>query len=171
MSSPKSSQSETLFTPKIILLLVIAAALSAGVTYYIRYTSPQTKSSPHANNPNVIPLRAEPLEQWREKSRLSREQNYLAQQVFPYISKNQKAVKDCYFGYRGRERLPVEKGASVTVQFTIHPDGRVSHIGLFRSEMKIQAIHDCIFKAMATWKFPQHHLGKPAVVQYPFFFR
>lgn len=169
--SNTSAEEKPFFTVKLVIFLVLAAAVSAGITYYVRYVAQPAKPSPHANNPNVIPLRPEPIETWRDKSKLTQEQNYVAQQIFPHISKNQKPIKDCYFGYRGTEKLPFQTGARVTVQFTVHADGHVSNAGIFRSEMKVKAIHDCILKAMSDWKFPRHSLPKPLVMQYPFFFR
>lgn len=168
-AKPSAQGKKPFFTWPLALLLVVAATASGLITYYIQQP-PAEPPNPTKRNPNVVPLRPEPLKDWHKKSQLTQEQNYLARKAFPYISKNQKPIKDCYFGYKGKARRPA-KGAKVTVSFTIHNDGKVSGIGVFRDNLKIKPIVSCILKEMEKWKFPRHPFDKPVTLQYPFFFR
>ncbi len=164
------SQNKPFFTPTLFAILIAAGLASAGITYWFRQP-PAKPPNPTQKNPNVKQLKAETMEQWRKKSRLSPEHSYVARKVFPYISKNQKPIKNCYFGYRGKEKLPFKTGARVTVKFNVRKDGTVTGVGIFRSQLKVKSIHQCIMTAMKKWKFPIHHLKKPVDIQYPFFFR
>lgn len=166
-----AQEEKPFFSIQLVLVLLAAAAISGGVTYYLKQQPPAKTTNETKKNPNVIPLRPEPLKEWKKKSRLTTEQAYVAKHVFPYIAKHQKPIKDCYFGYKGKQKLPVKTGARVTVQFTVHNDGHISKPGIFRSQMKIKGVHDCILKSMKTWKFSSHRLDKPLTMQYPFFFR
>lgn len=170
INAQASQENKPFFTVPLVLLLVAAATISGLVTYYMKQPAAKPEN-PTKRNPNVIPLRPEPIKEWKKKSRLTPEQAYVAKHIFPYIAKNQKPIKDCYFGYRGKAKLPVKTGARVTVKFLVHNDGHISAPGIFRSQMKVKAIHDCIIKSMKTWKFPSHRLSKPLTMQYPFFFR
>ena len=161
-----------LFTLPLLVGLVMLAALSAGVSYYLSLSAPKSNVTTQQGKgvPGAIPI-GDPIDRrdWRPFEGTP-EHKYIEKNVFPYINKNQDAIKNCYFGYRGKEKLP-PKGGVITVQFFIKEDGSVEKPAVFRSDIKVEDIHLCILGKITAWRFAPHTLGKPLSYQTPFFFR
>lgn len=171
MSRSKSNlpdDKKPLFSLPLLFAIAIVAIVSAVGGYYYALPAPPPEAA--KDNPNVIKV-GQPVEKkdWKPYE-LNDIQKYTEKHIFPYIKKNQGPIKNCYFGYRGKEKLP-EKGGKVTVEFTIQPDGSVKDPNLFASEVKIHDIESCILKAVSSWKLPPHSLSAPFKHQAPFFFR
>ncbi len=163
-----SSHSEKpIFTLPVIFVLLVLF-VGTGVTVYF-LKKPTPPPDPNANNPNVIKLRPIPADKWKPEP-LAPENQYIEKYVFPFIKKNQKPVKDCYFGYTGKEKRP-QQGAKVTLQFFIKSDGSFDKVTIFRSELKIKPILQCIVGVVKGWKVHPHKYKKPVRLQFPFFFR
>jgi hypothetical protein len=163
----KSAPQQPFFTTRLIALIILVGALSASISYFIM--RPVTPPDPTKTNPNVIPLKEIPKEDWKPEA-LSPEHLYIEKHVHTYISKNQKPIRDCYFGYRGKAKLPAD-GGRITAQFYIEKDGSPTRIKAFRSNMDIPDIQVCVLNQIGTWQFPPHDLAQAVRVQYPFFFR
>ena len=162
-----SKNEKPIFTLPVIMFLLVLFAGTGFAVYWSKKPAP--KIDPHSNNPNVIKLRPVPKEKWKPTP-LSPEQKYMGKYVFPFVKKHQKPIKDCYFSYKGKQKRP-QKGAKVTLQFFVKSDGTIEKTTIFRSELKIAPIHQCIIKVVKKWKFHTHKQKKPIRLQYPFFFR
>ena len=160
---------EPIITLRLIGFLVLVAVLSGGLSYLYKRSAENRKKNPALKNPNVVPLKPMPIEEYM-KEPLSPEHKYISKHVHPYISEHQGPIKDCYFGYRGKEKIP-PKGAKVTVQIFVAPDGTVKKAEIFHSELKIKEILSCIISEIKKWRFPPHNFTKQLRFQYPFFFR
>ena len=156
---------------RLIIFLVGVALLSGLVTYlFIKREVPkeQKVTFNDAGQPLAIPL--PPTKKNLQPYQPTEENLYIEKQVFPYISKNQLPIKNCYFGYKGPQKLSPQ-GGKVTIDFTIGADGSVGKVNIFRTEIKVKEILDCVMQHAQKWKLPPPPEKKPIKLQYPFFFR
>ncbi len=161
-------QSKPLFTLPIFLLLLVLGVASAAVSYYL--SMPATKTNVQTQSPHAIPV-GDPIDRrdWRPFKGTA-QHRYIEKHVFSYINKHQEPLKSCYFGYKGPEKLS-PKGGVITVEVLIAKDGSVQSPRIFRSDIPVKDIQQCVLGAISKWKFPPHDIEKPVRYQTPFFFR
>ncbi len=162
------TKSKPLFTLPIFLMLLVLGVASAGVSYYL--SIPAVKTNVQTQTPHAVPI-GDPIDRrdWRPFKGTA-QHRYIEQHAFSYINKHQEPLKSCYFGYKGSEKLS-PKGGVITVEFLITKDGSVQNPRIFRSEIAVKDIQQCILGAISKWKFPAHDLDQPVRYQTPFFFR
>ncbi len=73
-----------------------------------------------------------------------------ADAITAVIAKHQTAIEDCY--KRAAKLNPNLKG-SVTVMFTIEPNGRVSNARIIESTLKNSRAESCILRRIKSWRF------------------
>lgn len=159
----KQSEESPLLTPKLIAFLIAVAVITGVVTYMMR--QPPPKQDPHKGNKNVVKL-----DMPNKPYRPTKETIYIEKFVFPQIKDRQKPLKNCYFGYKGKKKRS-QKGALVNIQFYIKQDGKVEKATLFRSQLKIKEIEQCVLGVVSKWTFQAHSNKKPIRLQYPLYFR
>lgn len=168
MASKKDSP---LITFRLVLFLAVVG-LGSGLFAYWYKKKPVVKTGTE-KNPNVLPFDGVKLPKKSYKPfRPSKELRYTERHVFPTIKKHQKEIKKCYFGYKGKEKRPA-KGGIINVEMVIKKDGTIDakKLRIFRSEIKIKEIQQCVMKRVSTWKFAPHTKKKPVRLQFPFFLR
>lgn len=169
-SKAAASDKETkpLFTLPVVLIIIVISLASASISYYV--SQPPTKVNTQAKSKFAVPI-GDPIDRrdWRPYQGTP-QHRYIEKHVFSYINKHQTPLKPCYFGYKGPEKLP-PKGGVITVEFFIEKDGSVSKPRVFRAEIKVKEIQECVLGHISKWKFAPHDLEKPLRYQTPFFFR
>ncbi len=73
-----------------------------------------------------------------------------AEAITTVINKHQDAIVDCY---KRVARLNPNLKGSVTVLFTIEPNGRVSQVRILNSSLKNSRVESCIMRRIRTWRF------------------
>ncbi len=73
-----------------------------------------------------------------------------ADAISAVINKHQTAIEDCY--KRAAKLNPNLKG-SITVMFTIEPNGRVSNVRIIESSLKNSRVESCIKRRIKSWRF------------------
>jgi TonB family protein len=66
------------------------------------------------------------------------------------VGQHSDAIESCY---KRESRLNPNLQGSVTVQFTIDPDGRVAQVRVVDSSLRNKNVEDCISKRIRTWRF------------------
>ena len=82
--------------------------------------------------------------------RASRSTARSADAIAAVVTKHQTAIEDCY--KRAAKLNPNLKG-SVTVMFTIEPNGRVSSVRIIESTLKNTRAESCIVRRIKSWRF------------------
>ncbi|MCB9644543.1 MAG: AgmX/PglI C-terminal domain-containing protein [Myxococcales bacterium] len=167
-ASSTKPEKKSLFTLPIILALVVLSVASASISYYL--SKPEPKTNTKALSKFAVPM-GDPIDRrdWRPYKGTD-QHRYIEKHVFSYINKHQTPLKTCYFGYKGPEKLS-PRGGVITVEFFIEKDGTITKPRVFRSEIKVKDVQQCVLGHVAKWKFPPHDLEKPIRYQTPFFFR
>lgn len=86
----------------------------------------------------------------RVTGRASKSTARSADAITAVITKHQAAIEDCY--KRAAKLNPNLKG-SVTVMFTIEPNGRVSNVRIIESTLKNSRAESCITRRIKSWRF------------------
>jgi TonB family protein len=86
------------------------------------------------------------------------------------VKANRQPVRDCYD--KGRKEIGDLKG-TMTIKFTLDPDGKVkkAELVLERSDIKAPSVVTCAIDAIKKIKFPPSSRGMETTVDYPFDFR
>jgi len=86
------------------------------------------------------------------------------------VKANRQPVRDCYD--KGRKEIGDLKG-TMTIKFTLDPDGKVkkAELVLERSDIKAPAVVSCAIDAIKKIKFPPSSRGMETTVDYPFDFK
>jgi TonB family protein len=85
--------------------------------------------------------------------------------VYMVIMKNLGQITYCY--ELGLQQKPNLRGR-VAVDFTINPQGRVSHCTVANSSLRSSQVETCMISKIKTWKFPTPVGGVHVDVNYPF---
>ncbi|APF19767.1 AgmX/PglI C-terminal domain-containing protein [Caldithrix abyssi] len=73
-----------------------------------------------------------------------------ADAISAVINKHQSAIEDCY---KRVAKLNPNLRGSVTVMFTIEPNGRVSNVRIIESTLKNSRVESCITRRIRSWRF------------------
>ncbi len=73
-----------------------------------------------------------------------------ADAISAMVNKHQDAIVDCY---KRVARLNPNLKGSISVQFTIEPNGRVSAVRILQSTLKNTKIESCISRRIRSWRF------------------
>jgi TonB family protein len=86
------------------------------------------------------------------------------------VKANRQPVRDCYD--KGRKEIGDLKG-TMTIKFTLDPDGKVkkAELVLERSDIKAPSVVNCAIDAIKKIKFPPSSRGMETTVDYPFDFK
>jgi TonB family protein len=86
------------------------------------------------------------------------------------IKANRQPIRDCYD--KGRKEIGDLKG-TMTIKFTLDPDGAVkqAELVLDKSDIKAPAVVNCAIAALKKIKFPPSSRGMDTTVNYPFDFK
>jgi TonB family protein len=86
------------------------------------------------------------------------------------VKANRQPVRDCYD--KGRKEIGDLKG-TMTIKFTLDPDGKVkkAELVLERSDIKAPSVVTCAIDAIKKIKFPPSSRGMETTVDYPFDFK
>ena len=66
------------------------------------------------------------------------------------VGKHADAVESCY---KKESRINPNLKGSITAQFTIRPDGRVSGVRISESTLKNRNVENCVSKRIRSWRF------------------
>lgn len=86
----------------------------------------------------------------RVTGRASKSQARSADAIAAMINKHQDAIVDCY---KRVARLNPNLKGSITVQFTIEPNGRVSAVRILQSTLHNTKVESCISRRIRSWRF------------------
>ena len=73
------------------------------------------------------------------------------------VAKHADAIENCY---RRESRLNPNLKGSVTVQFVISPDGRVTDVRILDSSLRNRNVENCISRRVKTWRFDRIDAGE-----------
>ncbi len=73
-----------------------------------------------------------------------------ADAITTIINKHQDAIVDCY---KRVARLNPNLKGSISIQFTIEPNGRVSAVRIISSTLKNSKVESCIKRRVRSWRF------------------
>ena len=96
----------------------------------------------------------------------SPQQDFQAQ-IPKIVKKHQSEIKYCY--EKELKKSP-DLAGTVTVNFTIGPDGLVSTANLKESTVNNTALEQCVVSFVQKWTFPHPEDSTPVKVTYPFVF-
>lgn len=89
-------------------------------------------------------------------------------EVGAVINSHKQEVRYCH------ETAMIENpklNGKVTIQFSIHPSGRVESASLQTSTVGSSQLENCILRKLKLWKFPKPKGGVHVAVAYPFIFK
>lgn len=86
----------------------------------------------------------------RVAGRAAKSQARSADAIEAMVNKHQDAIVDCY---KRVARLNPNLKGSITVQFTIEPNGRVSAVRILQSTLHNTKVESCISRRIRSWRF------------------
>lgn len=165
----KKDGQNPLFTFRLVLILVLLGGASAAITtiYRSNQIAKNKKKFQKANkNPNVIKLPAVPKKDYKPPLP-NKTQAYREKTIFPYLKKNQKPVRNCYYSHKWKTK---PRRGVVGLSFDIGPSGKPLNIRFYKDEIKVKAITGCILKQANKWKFQPHAFKGNIAISFPFAF-
>jgi hypothetical protein len=94
----------------------------------------------------------------------------IADQLGAVVARHQAELEDCYrrFGNSGGPDAPLE--GSITIRFTLMPEGRAANVSPAGNTTGSAALADCVADRIGAWRFPDSP-SSPVVLEWPFQFR
>jgi|GEM_PF-1954088 len=179
MSAKKDQTQKPIFTKAFVIILVVIAGLSAGLTYKYR-TGPTKKKDQKKKNEYVHKLRKVPKEVAypRRPSALNRykQLHVFSGETSVYGKKRLKPLEKCYHAFKKKRKKPLKKikgkprpprTAIVNIEFHITKQGKVEKPKVFKSDLMNDKVHGCLLGHITKWTFPPHNFDKPIRHYFP----